>query len=82
MCKPAPREIVAVLSNQIRVGMTCAMRARPADTPVEVQVLAPSPRVGNWKVRHLTGDQEGLEEWLPSRMLLLPLVVAAARPEG
>jgi hypothetical protein len=35
-------------------------------------VLAPSPRGGNWKVRHLTGDQEGLEEWLPSRMLLCP----------
>ena len=61
-----------MVRDEIRLGMLCAMRLRPSDTPAEVQVLAASPRGGQWKVRHLSGDQEGMEEWLPSRTLLCP----------
>ena len=61
-----------MVRDEIRIGMNCALRPRPSDTPAEVQVLAASPRGGQWKVRHLSGDQEGMEEWIPSRMLLSP----------
>lgn len=61
-----------MVRDEIRLGMNCALRPRPSDTPAEVQVLAASPRGGQWKVRHLSGDQEGMEEWIPSRMLLSP----------
>jgi len=61
-----------VVRDEIKVGMNCALRARPVDAPAEVQVLAASPRGGSWKIRHLAGDQSGLEEWVPSRMLLCP----------
>jgi hypothetical protein len=61
-----------VFRDEIKVGMNCALRPRPVDTPAEVQVLAASPRGGSWKIRHLAGDQAGLEEWVPSRMLLCP----------
>jgi hypothetical protein len=55
-------EAVVVFRDEIKVGMNCALRPRPVDTPAEVQVLAASPRGGRWKVRHLAGDQAGLEE--------------------
>jgi hypothetical protein len=69
---PAAQERVVVVRDEIKVGMNCALRARPVDAPAEVQVLAASPRGGSWKIRHLAGDQSGLEEWVPSRMLLCP----------
>jgi len=61
-----------VVQDEIKVGTNCALRPRPVDTPTEVQILAASPRGGSWKIHHLAGDQAGLEEWVPSRMLLCP----------
>ena len=37
---------------------------------VHADVLAKAPRGGKWKVRHVDGDTAGLEEWVPSRLIL------------
>lgn len=56
--------------TEIKVGRDYALRDKPADAPVRVRVHSKAPRGGQWRVEHLTGDLQGLQEWRPSRVLL------------
>lgn len=55
---------------EIEVCIDYALRDRLADEPVRVRVLTKAPRGGQWRVEHLTGDLQGLQEWRQSRTLL------------
>jgi hypothetical protein len=59
-----------VYGEDVRIGAPHALRERRGGPVAKVEVLAKAPRGGKWKVRHAEGDTAGLEEWVPSRMLL------------
>jgi hypothetical protein len=61
-----------VYGADIQVGQGYALRERRGGPVVQAEVLAKAPRGGKWKVRHHDGDTAGLEEWVPSRLVLCP----------
>jgi hypothetical protein len=58
-----------MLATDLAVGHAYARRAKPQAAecaPGKIIFLGPA-RAGKAKVRHVEGDLDGLEEWVPTR---------------
>ena len=64
-----------MLATELAVGRDYARRLKPQDSRCGLQrvTLVGAARAGKAKVRHRDGELDGLDEWIPTRMLRVPL---------
>ena len=63
-----------ILATDLVAGRGYAQRAKPQDAgyPLRKIIFVGPARAGRVKIRHADGDLDGLEEWMPTRMLMCP----------